>query len=759
MNKLLKALFFVSTGIIILAAVLLTVVVQTFDANYYKKDIIQVVEEETGRDFKINGEINLAQSLIPTLIINNASFGNPAWASSKHMVKVDQLEVQVALLPLLTRHVSVNKIILNSPEIYLETDKSSNHSWVFKRKTASKEKAISRKNNGENLPPAHGQTALPATFDVKEVSIRNGQLSYKNSRDNIRHSIKIEHFNAVSNGASNPMDFALIASVNGLPLDIAGNTGSLVQLSNNEKYHLNFKGEFGSADFMLTGRFERPLDLEGFSAKVDLGVDSLSQFKQLTNYPLPEYGPLRISADISKKGSALFVKDLRGTLADMNINATGKIKYPNKLKGMDFKLKVKANSLSDLSRVIKYNNFPRVGPLNLSARVTDGKNMIKFSGLDMKLDKSDLKGNVEIYLRKKKPYIAASLDSSLLDLSPFMPKKSSKNVIGGKVFSSSTLPFASLNKIDADLNINAYRIKTRRDNFDKVHLKLALKNGRLSSEKLKATLAGGSIDGKLNIDASRPGKTWVNGLINVYGLQPSRLSNLHNDISGAPTDMNIRVNGTGKSIAEIMGNMNGKIFVKVGKGTIKSDKFKILDSEIISNAVNTLLPLPPDKPGRELICAVMNLEIKDGQAATNKGIALSTERMDVVGSGLVNLKDETLNIGVKPRGKNGFGVGAGSLADLVRIVGPLSNPHIQPDGVAAFKKGLSVGAAVFTGGMSLIAQGIYGAFTIDNDPCGTAIKSTVKKAEVKTSSIDKAAPVKRSKINYSSSDRLLDMFN
>ncbi|MEJ2095106.1 MAG: AsmA-like C-terminal region-containing protein, partial [Gammaproteobacteria bacterium] len=480
------------------------------------------------------------------------------------------------------------------------------------------------------------------------------------------------------------MDFALIASVNGLPLDIAGNTGSLVQLSNNEQYHLNFKGEFNSADFMLTGRFERPLDLEGFSARVDLGVDSLSQFRRLTNYPLPEYGPLQISANISEKGGVLFVNDLRGTLADMNINATGKIKYPNKLKGMDFKLKVKAKSLSDLSRVIQYNNFPRVGPLSLSARVTDGKNVIKFSGLDMKLDKSDLKGNVEIYLRKKKPYIAASLDSSLLDLSPFMPKKSSKNVIGGKVFSSSTLPFASLNKIDADLNINAYRIKTRRDNFDKVYLNLALKNGRLSSKKLKATLAGGSIDGKLNIDASRPGKTWVNGLINVYGLQPSRLSNLHNDISGAPTDMNIRVNGTGKSIAEIMGNMNGKIFVKVGKGTIKSDKFTILDSEIISNAVNTLLPLPPDKPGRELICAVMNLEIKDGQAATNKGIALSTERMDVVGSGLVNLKDETLNIGVKPRGKNGFGVGAGSLADLVRIVGPLSNPHIQPDGVAAF---------------------------------------------------------------------------
>ncbi len=759
MNKLLKALFFVSTGIIILAAVLLTVAVQTLDLNHYKKNIIQLVEEETGRDFKINGEINLAQSLIPTLIISDASFGNPAWASSKHMVKVDQLEVQVALLPLLTRHVSVNKINLNSPEIFLETDKSGNHNWLFQKKTASKKKAISRKNNEENIPTANRQTALSATFDVKEISIRNGQLSYKNSKDKIRHSIKIEHFNAVSNGASNPMDFALIASVNGLPLDIAGNTGSLLQLSNNEQYHMNFKGEFGSADFMLTGRFERPLDLEGFSAKVDLGVDSLSQFRRLTNYPLPEYGPLQISADISEKGGVLLVNDLRGTLADMNINATGKIKYPNKLKGMDFKLKVKANSLSDLSRVIKYNNFPRVGPLILSARVTDGKNVIKFSGLDMKLDKSDLKGNVEIYLKKTKPYIAANLDSSLLDLSPFMSKKSPKNVIGGKVFSSSPLPFASLNKIDADLNINAYRIKTRRDNFDKVHLKLALKNGRLSSKKLKATLAGGSIDGKLNIDASRPGKTWVNGLVNVYGLQPSRLSNLHNDISGAPTDMNIRVNGTGKSIAEIMGNMNGKVFVKVGKGTIKSEKFKILDSDIISNAVNTLLPLPPDKPGRELICAVMNFEIKDGQAATDKGIALSTERMDVVGSGLVNLKDETLNIGVKPRGKEGFGVGAGSLADLVRIVGPLSNPHIQPDGVAAFKKGLSVGAAVFTGGMSLIAQGIYGAFTIDNDPCGTAIKSTVKKAEVKTSSIDKAAPVKRSKINHTSSDRLLDMFN
>ena len=69
------------------------------------------------------------------------------------------------------------------------------------------------------------------------------------------------------------------------------------------------------------------------------------------------------------------------------------------------------------------------------------------------------------------------------------------------------------------------------------------------------------------------------------------------------------------------------------------------------------------------------------------------------------------------------GINLGNLAELVRLQGTFANPRIGPDTKAALKAGLSAGAAVATGGISLLAQGLFSASTADADadPCATAL--------------------------------------
>ena len=82
---------------------------------------------------------------------------------------------------------------------------------------------------------------------------------------------------------------------------------------------------------------------------------------------------------------------------------------------------------------------------------------------------------------------------------------------------------------------------------------------------------------------------------------------------------------------------------------------------------------------------------------------------------------ETVNLGFKTRAKEGIGIGAVNLAELVRVSGPLSKPSVGADTVESAKKALSVGGALATGGLSLLGEVFLKKTTADPHPCQTAL--------------------------------------
>ena len=154
-----------------------------------------------------------------------------------------------------------------------------------------------------------------------------------------------------------------------------------------------------------------------------------------------------------------------------------------------------------------------------------------------------------------------------------------------------------------------------------------------------------------------------------------------------------------------------------------------------------LNPGAKKEDGSTLECAVVNFDIKEGIATADKGIAIFTNQMNVIGSGSVNLKTETLDIGITPKAREGVGINVSQLAELVRLGGTLANPTPKTDTKAALKAGLSVGAAVATGGLSLLAQGLLDKSDADENPCdialGIAPKKTAAKPEAEKSTVEK----------------------
>src|SRR3569832_2588501 len=99
-------------------------ILQSVDFNSYKDLVAQQVKAATGRDLILAGNVKVAVSLIPHLELDQVSFRNADWGSAPQMLKLEKLEADVALLPLLSSQVEIKSVRLVGADILLETDKN-----------------------------------------------------------------------------------------------------------------------------------------------------------------------------------------------------------------------------------------------------------------------------------------------------------------------------------------------------------------------------------------------------------------------------------------------------------------------------------------------------------------------------------------------------------------------------------------------------------------------------------------------------------
>ncbi|MBI4005550.1 MAG: AsmA family protein [Gammaproteobacteria bacterium] len=702
-------------GILVVLVIGIVVAISLVDINQYKDELIKLVEDKTGREFTIDGELKIGVSLIPTVVVEGVKFGNAKWGSKPDMLSVDHFEAQVSLMPLLNRNIQVNRLILISPEILLETDKNGVGNWVLKTKEA------------KEAPPDAGKTApssLPA-FTINNVLIENGGLTYKDGISGKTSKISISKFNVVTPSFSDPVELLLSAAYNEMPISVEGTLGSLDSLIENSNFSLNIKADISNAKLSIDGKLAKPTQGKGLDADLTFQTDSLAAFEKLADRKLPALAPIAVSGHVTEQEGAYLLKGIKANLAKLRIGLDGKVADPKKVKGLDLALTFAADSLSDLNEVTD-SKLPALGPISLSTRLTDKDNAYHLGALKLQAGDSDLAGDVTLNITGKHPALSAKLNSNKIDLTVFESKEKGekdkqKKVKKEKIFSSDPLPLESLKSADASLDINAKQIHTTDLLLENVKLALTLNNGKLAVKPLNANLAGGTLSTNLNLDASG-GKTAVMDTnVDIKNFQPSALPDLKDKLTGGKTDIKLNAKGSGNSISAIMAGLNGNLLLTMGEGKLKSSETDAASSDVFLKTYRMLNPKASGSQDTQIKCGVVKFDIKDGIATTDKGIALATDKMNVIGSGTVNLKTEALDIGVTPQAREGVGISAGQLAELVRLQGTLANPEAGIDTKAAVMAGVSAGAAVATGGLSILAQGLFDRATAEEDPCALAL--------------------------------------
>jgi hypothetical protein len=191
-------------------------------------------------------------------------------------------------------------------------------------------------------------------------------------------------------------------------------------------------------------------------------------------------------------------------------------------------------------------------------------------------------------------------------------------------------------------------------------------------------------------------------------------------VTNGPVDAAIDVRGNGNSVRAIMAGLNGSVIGGMGESRIRNDALNIIGADVIMQVLSAINPMGNKDPYTVAKCAVVNFQIANGIANTEKGLVLVTDKMEVVSTGKIDLAQEQLDLAMRPKATSGISVGLGNLTQSLKLAGPLSNPSVKIDAKGAVKALGTLGAAFATGGASLLAQGAVDKADLGGDPCAAA---------------------------------------
>ena len=155
-------------------------------------------------------------------------------------------------------------------------------------------------------------------------------------------------------------------------------------------------------------------------------------------------------------------------------------------------------------------------------------------------------------------------------------------------------------------------------------------------------------------------------------------------------------------------------------------KFRALDLRVGALLTDVMLVMQPkveEERYTTLICTATHFYIKDGLAASEKGIGAQTDQINIIASAIINLKNEKLEMAFRPEARQGIRLPTSALAaKLVKVGGTLANPYIELDPDGLLSTGAYIGVGVVTFGTSVLAGELLKKGAA-KDPCEAARES------------------------------------
>jgi uncharacterized protein involved in outer membrane biogenesis len=292
---------------------------------------------------------------------------------------------------------------------------------------------------------------------------------------------------------------------------------------------------------------------------------------------------------------------------------------------------------------------------------------------------------------------------------------------GARAIADMQLPIDVLRALDADVDLRIDTVKFGdAAPLGSLLVHAVVADGRLRAEPMQITgLPNQRVSVWATVDAAR--QTWdvrVEGKEIDLGTMLTRFGH-PGVVTGGSTALALRFRGRGATLPAVLGSLDGDARVEVGPLRLHNIAIDF-DRGIFARVLGAANPSHKTDPDTDVKCFVAKVPIRNGVLTSDRGIAAETANYNVVLSGSLNLRTEAIDVAVTPVVKSGFGAGAASIAQVVRVGGTLGNPVLGVDPVGAARSAVGAGVAVAATPWWL-ADVVLKKMSSDPNPCATTL--------------------------------------
>ncbi len=483
-------------------------------------------------------------------------------------------------------------------------------------------------------------------------------------------------------------------------------------------------------------------DLKG---ELEAAIESLDWLAHLTGRQMPAPGMLNLKAELAAAGAEDDGVRVKADFSNQYLSGKlqGRIPDLDKPAHRVLELELETESLKELAMLIgKEIDYEK--PATLTAKVTATPEDYQADDFTLVVDDSELEGSLVYRMETEqvaRGLLTANLHSPRLDLSFLLAglgesgsdEESAQRMDAmvlteeemeafGKVddsngekqpevpirklFSTGPLDLNWLHKIDARLDIDADQLEFGKTDLHDLDAHLVLDNGLLTIQPIHARGPGTStLDMELVLDGRRELTKFMFDL-DLGRVEMPRL--------GGITDLEMRINGAGGSVAELMGSLGGKLQARAIDGRLESSFLTRFGRDIFTS----INPLSKKQDYTGLDCAVMILSIEDGIILLDEKLALQTTDVTWFGSGGIDLNTEEFEIVVQSVPRKGVGISLTSdFSKMVYMTGTLATPIIQLNPRELGAKLFTSYLHVASGGLTYLWEKLRNKHEANEDVC------------------------------------------
>ncbi|MDY1035333.1 AsmA family protein [Stenotrophomonas sp. CFBP8980] len=466
-----------------------------------------------------------------------------------------------------------------------------------------------------------GESSGGEPLQLRRLHIDDGRLQFLDERGRTDIQVAVRSGEPKQVDAAPPLLVSGKGEWQGNAFTLRGNTESPLELTHSgQPFRIHLDGRAGATHAVASGTLINPFQFQTFKLQFRLSGQDMEDLYPLLGIALPSTPPYRLDGQLSRDHQVWQYQKFNGTVGDSDL-------------GGDVKVEVGGER-------------PRL-TANLVSKRLDFDDLAGFVGAPPKTG-----GEETANAEQKAEAARLAAKATILPDTPYNLGK--------------------LRSMDADVRLRAQRINAPSLPLDDMDAHLFLDDGLLRLEPLNFGVAGGDIRSTVRMDARRP-QIATSLKASVRRVQLGRLfpdAKLAEQASGG-IGGEIDLTGNGNSIAAMLGSSDGTVAVGMGKGHVGNLIMELAGLDV-AESLKFLFTGDKQIPLR---CAFADFGVKDG-LMDSRALAVDTTDTLIVGEGTVNLKNEQMDLLLKPRPKD---ISILALRSPLRISGTFKDPGFRPD--------------------------------------------------------------------------------